>query len=200
MPFCYLPIAQDFGYVQRFARFFPLHVVVRGDGDPTRLTRAVEAALLEIDPELPVYPARSLRSWLGLSLLPSRVASVSFTAFGLLGLLLASLGVYGVVAYSVSHRTREIGVRMALGASGADVMSLVLRDGARLAAIGLALGALLAAGVAQAMRALLYGLPPFDPVSFVAVPLVLALVALGASALPARRAVRVDPVEALRCE
>jgi predicted permease len=200
LAFLYLPITQDFGFVERYARFFPLHVALRGDGDPEALRRSVAGALAEIDPELPVFPARSLRDWLGLALLPTRVASAAFAGFGVLGLALASLGVYGVVAYSVARRTREIGVRLALGASARDVLNLVLRDGLRLAASGLLLGALLSASLARALGALLFGLPPFDPVSFAVVPALLALVSFAASALPARRAVRVDPVDALRRE
>jgi predicted permease len=197
-PFYYLPVLQDYGYVKRYTRLFPAHVVVRGRGDPASLTRAVGAALAEIDPKLPAYPPKRMMEHLGLSVLPTRVASVLFAAFGFLGLLLASLGVYGVVAYSATRRTREIGVRIALGASTSDVLRLVLTEGLGLAALGIAAGALLAAGLAQAMRAMLYGLPALDPVTFVAVPALLAAVALAASTLPARRAARVDPVVALR--
>jgi ABC-type antimicrobial peptide transport system permease subunit len=137
---------------------------------------------------------------LGLSALPSRVASVLFAAFGVLGLLFASLGVYGVVAHSAAQRTQEMGLRIALGAESRDVLGLVLADGLRLTAIGVAAGTVVAAGLAPAMRKLLYGLSPLDPVTFVAVPALLGVVALLASTLPARRAARVDPVVALRYE
>jgi predicted permease len=197
-PFYYLPVLQDYGFVTRYARLFSLHVVVRGTGEPGTTTRAVAAALREIDPRLPVYPAKPMTEHLGLSVLPSRVASALFAAFGVLGLLLASLGVYGVVAYSVAQRTQEMGVRMALGARGRDVLVLVLGDGLLLAGVGVLAGAALAAALAPAMRTLLYGLSPFDPVTFVAVPALLVVVALAASTLPARRAARVDPVIALR--
>jgi predicted permease len=200
MPFYYLPIAQDFAFVERFARLFPLHVVVRGGGDFAATGRAVAAALREIDPDLPVYPARPMAEHLGISALPSRVASLVFTAFGALGLFLASLGLYGVVAYAMARRTREIGVRMALGASRRDVLELGIRDGLTLALAGVGLGALLAAALGQGLRSLLFGLSPVDPVSFLLVPLLLAVVALAASAIPAARAARVDPVEALRHE
>jgi ABC-type antimicrobial peptide transport system permease subunit len=132
--------------------------------------------------------------------LPSRVASALFATFGLVGLLLASLGLYGVVAYSVAQRTQEIGVRIALGAAQGDVLRLVLVDSVRLTATGAAVGAVLALLLGQAMRTLLYGLSPLDPVTFLLVPLLLGAVALAASALPARRAARLDPVIALRCE
>jgi predicted permease len=200
LPFYYLPLPQDFAFVSRYAQLFPLHVVVRAEGDARSATRAVTAMLAEIDPALPAYPPKSMLEHLGVSVLPSRVASLLFAAFGLLGLLLASLGVYGVVAYSVAQRTREIGVRIALGASSGEMLRMVLRDGLGLTAAGLAVGALLAAGLSQTLRALLFGLSPLDPLTFALVPLTLAAVALGASALPARRAARVDPSIALRYE
>jgi len=200
MPFYYVPLVQEFDYVRRFSRFFPLHVVARGDGDPGALTSAVIAVLRDIDPDLPVYPGRNIRSHLGLSLLPSRVASSAFAAFGLLGLLLVSLGLYGVVAYSVARRTQEIGVRLTLGASNRDVLLLVLRDGIKLALVGVLVGAGLAVGLVQSLRGLLFGLDPLDPISFGLVPLLLAAITLVASALPARRAGRVDPVVALHYE
>jgi putative ABC transport system permease protein len=200
LPFYYLPITQDYGFVRRYSRLFPLHVVVRGEGDPRSLARAVTTVVAGIDHLLPAYPPRSMLDHLGLSVLPSRVASSVFGAFGLVGLLLACLGLYGVVAYSVTQRTQEIGVRIALGATGRDVLLQVLREGLGLTAKGVAIGVILAAGVGPAMRSLLYGLSPFDPVTFVLVPLVLGAVALAAATIPARRAARIDPVVALRYE
>jgi predicted permease len=200
MPFYYLPILQDYAFVRRYARLFPLHVVVRGEGDPRSLARAATTVLAGIDPRLPAYPPKSMLEHLGLSVLPSRVASSLFGAFGLVGLLLACLGLYGVVAYSVTQRTQEIGVRIALGATGRDVLLQVLREGLGLTARGVAIGLILAAGVGPAMGSLLYGLSPFDPVTFVLVPIALAAVALAATTIPARRAARIDPVVALRYE
>jgi predicted permease len=199
-PFFYLPVLQDYPFVSRYTRLFPAHVVVRGTGDPGTMARAVTAVLRELDPKLPVYPPKPMLEHLGLSVLPSRVASALFAAFGLLGLLLASLGVYGVVAYSAAQRTQEMGVRIALGAKSRDVVGLVLKDGLALTATGVVAGAVLAGALAPAMRRLLYGLSPLDPVTFVAVSALLAVVALVASTLPARRAARVDPVVALRYE
>jgi predicted permease len=199
-PFYYLPLLQDFGFVKRYARLFPLHVVVGGEGDTGALARIAAATLRELDPKLPVYPPKSMMEHLGLSVLPSRVASGLFGAFGLVGLLLASLGLYGVVAYAVTQRTQEIGLRIAIGASPREVLGLVLGDGLRVTAAGAVAGALLALPLAMAMRSLLYGLSPLDPATFVLVALLLVSVALVASALPARRAARVDPAAALRCE
>jgi predicted permease len=200
MPFYYLPITQDYGFVERFARLFPLHVVLRGDGEPASMAGAASAALREIDPDLPAYPPKDIEEHLGFAALPSRVASLLFAGFGLLGLFLAGLGLYGVVAYSMTRRVQEIGLRMALGASRADVLGLGIRDGVELAGGGVLIGMLLAAGLAQGLRSLLHGLSPLDPVTYVTVPLLLVAVALGASALPARRASRIDPIDALRYE
>ena len=199
-PYYYLPILQDYGYALRFTRLFPASLVARTTGDPATAVRAITAALAEIDSRLPVYPAKSMLEHMGLSVLPSRVAGALFAGFGLLGVALASLGLYGVVAYAVSQRTREIGVRIALGASAQSVFSLVLRDALSLVGVGMLIGTLLAAVLAQALRGLIYGLSPVDPVTFVGVPLLLTAVALLASALPARRATKVDPIVALRYE
>jgi len=121
-----------------------------------------------------------------------------FAAFAAIALALAAVGVYGVISYAVSQRTQEIGVRVALGAQHADVLRLVLRDGALLGGIGIAIGLVGALGVTRFLRNMLFGISPFDPVSFAAVSLMLAGIALFASYVPARRAARVDPVEALR--
>jgi putative ABC transport system permease protein len=120
--------------------------------------------------------------------------------FGFLAVLLAALGIYGLISYSVNHRVREIGVRMALGARPRDVLRQLLREGMRLAAWGVALGLLAAAAVSRAVSGLLFGISSRDPVTFAAVPLLLAGVALLACYVPARRATRVDPLTALRHE
>ena len=130
----------------------------------------------------------------------TRAASELATALGGLALLLATIGIYGVMAWSVSQRTREIGIRMALGAKGADVMKMILRQGIRLAVIGVAIGLMLALVVAQLLKSMLFGLSTTDPLTFISVSLLLTIVALLASYLPARRATRVDPLVALRYE
>ena len=137
---------------------------------------------------------------MGIALLPSRAAAVITTVFGLIGLALASLGLYGVLAYTVAQRTREIGIRMALGAEDWSVRAMVIRDGAKLAGIGLTIGFLIALAVTRLLRGLLNGLSPTDPVTFGGIALILTCVALAASYIPARRATRTDPIEALRVE
>jgi len=130
----------------------------------------------------------------------TRAASELATALGGLALLLATIGIYGVMAWSVSQRTREIGIRMALGAKGADVMRMILRQGIGLAVIGVAIGLTLSLAAAQLMKSMLFGLSATDPLTFISVSLLLTIVALLASYIPARRATRVDPLVALRYE
>jgi ABC-type antimicrobial peptide transport system permease subunit len=133
-------------------------------------------------------------------LLPQRVAGWVAGSLGLLGLLLAGTGLYGVTAFSTTQRTREIGIRMALGAQRGDVLALVLRQGLKLAAIGLAAGLALSLGAAQLIAGLLFGVSPADPLVLMAVAIGLGAVALLASYIPARRATQVDPMVALRYE
>jgi len=121
-------------------------------------------------------------------------------AFGILALLLAAVGLYGVLAYSVSRRTREIGIRMALGARRVDVVRMILQRGIRLTVIGCAIGLLLAAGASQALVVFLFGVTPLDPAVFGAAATLFAVIGLAACYLPARRATTVDPLVALRCE
>ena len=191
-PFFYLPVAQV--DAERTS------LLLRTHGDPTALAGSVRALVHQLDPALPVEAIGTFQEHLSFALLPARAGGLALGAFGLLGLLLASLGVYGVVAYGVAQRRREIGIRIALGAKGAVVVGLVVRDALRLVTIGLGIGLLLAAVAGFLARGMLYGLAPLDPVAFVTGPLVFGLVALGASYLPARSATRVDPMTALRTE
>jgi ABC-type antimicrobial peptide transport system permease subunit len=137
---------------------------------------------------------RSITEW------AVRAAATLFTTFGVLALLLATIGIYGLKAYDVSRRTREIGIRMALGATAAQVRQLVLREGMRTTAIGLGIGLLLAAGIGKLVSGLLYRVSPFDPVVLAIAVLVLSTASVLACYLPARRATRVVPLEALRAE
>jgi putative ABC transport system permease protein len=167
---------------------------------PTATAGAAIAGLassLDADLRFEAIPLdRLLRMWI----LPSRVAAAGAGVLGLVALALASIGIYGVLAYLVSQRTREIGVRMALGARPADLVRLVLREGAGLIGAGAVIGTLIAAAAAPLLRALLFGISAYDPVAFAAAALVLIGVAVAACYVPARRASRLEPVAALRIE
>jgi putative ABC transport system permease protein len=173
-------------------------IVVRTLGDPTRASGTVLGALKDADPYLPAYRVLSMDETIQRSYWQQALYSKMFTAFAVIALVLAAVGVYGVIAYSVAQRTREIGVRVALGAQRSNVLALVLGHGAVLAGAGIGIGLAGALGVTRFLRAMLYGVSPFDPVSFVAVTCVLSAIAFLASYVPARRAARVDPIEALR--
>ncbi|MGH9766278.1 MAG: FtsX-like permease family protein [Blastocatellia bacterium] len=141
-----------------------------------------------------------LASLVGSSLYPARMGALLIGVFGLLALLLAAVGLYGVMSCAVSRRTREIGVRMALGARATDVLRLVLREAMTLVVIGMAVGWGLSAALSRLIASFLFGVGPMDAVTFAAIPILLAMVALLASYLPARRAAKVDPMVALRCD
>jgi ABC-type antimicrobial peptide transport system permease subunit len=153
-----------------------------------------------MEPNLPVVSAASLLDVTALGLLPQRLAAWTAGSFGLVGLLLASIGVYGLTAYSVTQRTREIGVRVALGAARRDVLRLVIGQAMRLASAGAVAGLLAAAAATRLLASLLVGVRPLDPPSFLGGAALFGVLALVASWLPARRAARVNPVEALRAE
>ena len=164
------------------------------------VTTGIRDIVSDLEPGLPVDANAPYEDIMGIALLPNRAAAIMTMIFGALGLLLASLGLYGVLAYTVSRRTREFGVRMALGARVGDIRAQVVRDGVKLVAIGLAIGLTLALPVSFQVRYLLYGISPTDPIAFVGTALLLLAVAVAASYLPARRATRVSPVDALRSE
>jgi putative ABC transport system permease protein len=192
--FLYLPLAQN--YRPGMTLFF------RGIGDANNLLTEIKQIVRELDRDLPVFDAKTMTSHLrdGVALLFVRLAAQIATVFGLLGLVLAVVGVYGVVSYSVTQRVHEIGIRMALGAKVSDVLRLVVGQGLLLTLAGVGVGLVLAVVVTRAMAALLYGVSATDPLVFVGVTLLLAGVALTASLVPARRALRIDPMSALRCE
>jgi putative ABC transport system permease protein len=153
-----------------------------------------------LDPNLPLYDVKTLEEHMRLPLFPARIAAIVLGAFGLVALTLAAIGIYGVTSYSVAQRTHEIGLRMALGAQLSDVLKLILSHGVKLTVIGVAIGLLGAYVVTRALSSLLYGVSATDPTIFVLVSLLLILVALLASYVPARRATKVDPLVALRHE
>jgi putative ABC transport system permease protein len=175
-------------------------LLVATEGDPASLVAAVRERISSEAPGWAMGSVRTMEEQLGTSLLPQRVASWIFGAFGVLAVLLAAIGLYGVIAYAAAQRTREIGIRMALGATRADVMRLVGRQGFRLVLSGIIIGMLGAFAVARMLGALLLGTSTGDPITFIGAPVILAAVALFATYLPARRATRVDPMVALRGE
>lgn len=174
--------------------------IVRTDQDPAALASSVRAAMREVAPDFPIFGVRTMTEYFNQSIGTQRLTVTLLGSFGALALLLASVGLYGVLNYTVGQRTREIGVRMALGALPSTVTKLVLSQGAKLAGIGLAIGLLGALGVGKLLGRVLYEVSPFDPASFALVAMVLAAVGLLACWLPARRAIRVNPTEALRSE
>ena len=177
-----------------------MSIVIRTTGDPGAAAPALRSAVVAFDETLPVSSIRTMSKHLGIALMPARLAGAALGVFGVLGLVLASVGMYGVMAYTVSQRRREIGIRMAIGAAGGDVVGMIMRQGLALVIIGAAIGIGGALGASRLLRGILYGSSVVDPVTFVGVPLLLTAVAALASWLPARRASSVDPLEALRRE
>lgn len=189
--FVFLPIRQQ---------FIPNIALMLRTEAPATAIPAIRTALREMNPNLPILNVLSMQEYAALSMFPQRMAGWVSGSLGLVGLLLVGLGIYGVTAFSVEQRTREIGVRMALGAQRADVLRMVLGQGLRLAAWGTAIGLVLSAAAAQVLGALLFGLSSLDPVTFVGVTTLVLLIAALATLAPARRATNVDPLEALRYE
>jgi ABC-type antimicrobial peptide transport system permease subunit len=160
----------------------------------------VRRELDAIDPNVPIFDIKTMSEHLSIMLFPARMGAALLAAFGVLGLLLASIGLYGVVASSVARRTREVGIRMAMGARRGDVLRLVVREGMTLTGIGLAIGLGLALAAARLLQGLLYGIGTADPVTYLGVGLLLGTIALLANLVPAQRATEVDPIVALRYE
>jgi ABC-type antimicrobial peptide transport system permease subunit len=160
----------------------------------------VTSQIRELDPDLPIYNVRTMNERVDESLARRRFSMMLLTLFALLALGLATLGTYGVIAYVVTQGTREIGIRIALGATPRGILLLVVRHGATMGVLGVALGVAGAWLLAPFMRSLLFGVEATDPLTFGGIALLLTLVALSASVLPARRAARIDPVVSLRAE
>ena len=175
-------------------------LIVRTKSDPTAFIPTLRREIASRDQNLPVSNVRTMEKHLGISLLPARVAGTALGVFGLLGLLLAAVGMYGVMAYSVSQRTREIGIRMAIGASTGEVVRLIMRQGLSLVLIGTAIGLAGAIAASRLLASVLYGNDALSPLTFIVVPLVLIGVAALATFVPARRASRVNPAITIRAE
>jgi ABC-type antimicrobial peptide transport system permease subunit len=175
-------------------------LVVRASGDPQQLVPAMRAALATLDATLPLSEVRTLEDVLAEGLAERRLATSLFGVFSLASLTLAAIGLYAVISYTVLQRRQEIGIRMALGARGRQVISTVLGQGLGLIGAGVALGALAALSLGRFLSALLFGVGAADPVTFAAVALLLVAIALLASIVPALRAARLDPASVLRSE
>ncbi len=191
-PFVYDPLVQSYNA--------STILVVRSAVEPGSLISAIRKEFQNLDENLPVFGVKTLTEHMSFSLFPARVAAILLGSFGLIALMLAAIGIYGVMAYSVAQRTREIGIRMALGAQSRDVLKMVLKQGITLALIGVSLGLLAALAVTQLMSSVLYGVSATDILTFVIVSALLTGVAMVACFVPARRAAKVDPMVALRYE
>jgi predicted permease len=191
-PVAYLPLQQN------HETGMTLHV--RASGNPATIASSVRREVQALERNLPIANPTPMSEWITNSLYAARMGAILIGVFGSLALLLASIGLYGVMSFSVSRRTREIGVRMALGAQTGDVLKLVLSQGMRLVVLGLVVGLAGAAMITRLLKSFLYGISTTDWLTFAGVPILLAVVALLACYLPARRATRVDPLHALRYE
>ncbi len=191
-PTSYLPLSQN-------ARR-TMSLVIRGTQDPTQLVPAVRSEVRALDPTLPVSNAKTVSQMIDERMSPKRLMTYILAVFALSALLLASIGIYGVMSYAVSQRTQEIGIRMALGARAADVLKLVLKNGMALALIGVGIGLAGAFALTRFLESQLFQVAPTDKVTFIAVASSLIVVALLACYIPARRATKVDPLVALRDE
>jgi putative ABC transport system permease protein len=194
-----MPVPTTYWPMSQF-RTQSMALLVRADGDPLDLVKPVAAELHALDRDLPLAAPRTLDSYRGASVAARRFTMLLLGAFSVVALVLVAVGIAGVIANSVSQRTREIGVRLALGAQPRDVLAMVLRQGMTLAAAGVIAGVIGAAALSRVLASLLYGTKPTDVPTYISVALLLGAIALVATWLPARRATRVDPVTALQAE
>jgi predicted permease len=175
-------------------------MVARTRTEPKTVLGAMQREMRNLDPTLPLYGIKTLKDHMKIPLFPAKIAAGALGSFGVLALVLAAVGIYGVMSYVVAGRTREIGLRMALGARSGNVRGLILRQGMTLAVIGSIIGLGIAFGATRLLKSVLYGVDATDPTTFIGVTLLLGLVAMLACWIPAMRASRVDPMVALRAE
>jgi putative ABC transport system permease protein len=195
LPQAYFPVFQEAD------EMYNLSFAVRsGRGEPLALAQSVRFAVLEVDRNQPIFDIKPLRQIVADSIALRRLALLLLNAFAIVALLLAAAGIYGVIAYAVTQRTHEIGIRMALGAQVGDVLRLVIGQGVKLALCGVTLGIVAALALTRLIKTLLFGISPNDPLTFAGVVLLLMIVALLACYIPAQRATKVDPLVALRYE
>jgi putative ABC transport system permease protein len=194
-PAIYTPYAQT---SQPWKRW--MSVVVRSNGDPATIATMVKARIWTVDSQLPVTKVRSMTDVMAASVAAQRFMMILLGLFAAIALILAVVGIYGLMSYSITERTHEIGIRMALGAQAGDVLRMVVGQGLKLILTGVVAGLAGALALTRIMTSLLYGVSTIDPATFVGVSLLLAVVALAACYIPARRATKVDPMEALRYE
>jgi hypothetical protein len=188
--------------------FFPIDqqweskraLLVRSAADPRAIIAAIQRVVQEIDETAPRPTVVPLETAMSIGVMPQRIAASVTGVLGVLGMMLASIGLYGIVAYSTTRRAHEIGIRLAVGATASDVLRMVLCDGMRLTIIGVGVGLVLAAGASRAVASLLYGVSAMDPVAYGAMSALLLSVALVAIWLPARRAAAIEPMKVLRGE
>ncbi len=200
-PTTFVPAAQaSYAISAVFEGWFPRIVLVRSNVDPLSLSRSVRDAITAVDPTVPTGSVRSMEQVLSHSLALRTFMMFLLGLFAALALILASVGIYGVISFAVSQRTREIGVRMALGAHPSDVLRLILGEGLKLVLAGVVLGIIAALALTRLLSTLVYGVSATDPLIFLSVVVLLVAVALAACFVPARRAMRVDPIVALRYE
>jgi putative ABC transport system permease protein len=191
-PETYIPYAQ--------LPFAPMSVVVRSAGDPQALVPALTKEVQSVDKDLPLLHVKTLDEYVGDSIADTRFQTILLGSFGVLAFVLTALGLYGVISYTVVHRTREMGVRLALGANRDAILAMIVKSGVLLAGAGIVIGLVAALLLTRLIASLLYGVSPSDPLTFFGVPIALITMAAIASYLPARRAAKVDPMVALRYE
>jgi putative ABC transport system permease protein len=200
-PVVYVPVAQVSDALTKLANsVIPMSWVVKASNTTTGLVPLVQKEFLSAGAELPVSKVQSMEQVIQTSIARQSFNMLLLSIFGAIALLLAAIGIYGLMSYSVEQGAHDIGVRLALGAGERDILAMVVSGGMKLTAVGLAIGVLAAFGAARLLSRLLFGVRPTDPTTYVAVVVTLGLVAFVACYLPARRAMRVDPIVALRQE